>query len=519
MSTPSVSSTERVPEAWRPAVDGRAFLAVVAVLGIALILAGGVSTPAFLAVLVALLVAIAFAARRWPLQTLVIAAVTTLADLQLTQRILPEGFDPGPIGLAEPMLLVAGTVIALDAIRRRTFAAAMRDPVLPMAGLFVALAIASAVVNAVPPQVALLGIVMTVDAIAIYFTVRMVPLEDRAAAFAIGGVVAVVVGVALFGIAQVLLAPNLLGFSARAGQFGEGDRISSIIGSPNMLAAVIGIAAPFVLYGTRHLPDPRWRWVARVALLVLMLALLLTFSRGAWLSVAIGCLAGTLLVDWRSLPILVVTIALAWGAATVMPRGLLVAEPEGGGGNGNGGGGGGPAIVDSTGDRFGNLLDRNDTRGRYLRDGLRVIEDNLLLGVGPGRYGGGAATIDPENPSPVYEAYDVELFGYRTVHNFWLHLFGESGVLGTAVFLTMIVGLLIRLVRGARDSAGLRFVVLAGAATMLMVVSLHSVTEMIFEGNMPVLIVWLLLGIASVLAPARPLFGPRGPLQHLRPAR
>jgi putative inorganic carbon (HCO3(-)) transporter len=508
MSTPGVSSTERVPASWLPAVDGRAFVAVVAVLGLALVLAGRVSTAAFGVVLVAVLLAVAFAARRWPLPTLVAAAVTTLADLQLTQRILPEGFDPGPIGLAEPMLLVAGTVIALDAIRRRTFAAAMRDPVLPLAGLFVALAIVSAVVNAVPPQVALLGIVMTVDAIAIYFTGRMVQLEDRAAAFAIGGVVAVVVGVALFGIAQVLLAPNLLGFFTRAGQFGEGDRISSIIGSPNMLAAVIGIAAPFVLYGTRHLPDRRWRWVARVALLVLMLALLLTFSRGAWLSVAIGCLAGTLLVDWRSLPILVVTIALAWGAATVMPRGLLVAEPEGGGGNGNGGTGG-PAIVDSTGDRFGSLLDRNDTRGRYLRDGLRVIEDNLLLGVGPGRYGGGAATIDPENPSPVYEEYDVELFGYRTVHNFWLHLFGESGVLGTAVFLTMIVGLLIRLVRGARDSAGLRFVVLAGAATMLMVVSLHSVTEMIFEGNMPVLIVWLLLGIASLLAPARPLFGRR----------
>jgi hypothetical protein len=70
----------------------------------------------------------------------------------------------------------------------------------------------------------------------------------------------------------------------------------------------------------------------------------------------------------------------------------------------------------------------------------------------------------------------------------------------------MVVGLLVRFVRGARDAAGMRFVILAGTATMLMVVSLHSVTEMIFEGNMPVLIVWLLLGIASVLAPARPLF-------------
>ena len=111
--------------------------------------------------------------------------------------------------------------------------------------------------------------------------------------------------------------------------------------------------------------------------------------------------------------------------------------------------------------------------------------------------------------SRVYEEYRVELYGYRTVHNFWLHLLGESGVLGTAVFLTMIVGLLIRLVLAAWRSDGLRFVILAGTATMLMVASLHSVTEMIFEGNMPVLIVWLVVGIASVLAPVQPLFGRR----------
>ena len=92
-------------------------------------------------------------------------------------------------------------------------------------------------------------------------------------------------------------------------------------------------------------------------------------------------------------------------------------------------------------------------------DGLRVVDDNFWLGVGPGRYGGAAAKIIE---SPVYEAYGVELFGYRTVHNFWLHLLGESGVLGTAVFLTMIVGLLIRLVLAAWRSDGLRFVILAG---------------------------------------------------------
>ena len=223
----------------------------------------------------------------------------------------------------------------------------------------------------------------------------------------------------------------------------------------------------------------------------------------AWVSIGIATLVGTLLLDWRSLPILVVAIALAWGAATVMPRGLLVPETVGGGG-----GGGAPSIIDSTEDRIGNLADRNDTRARFLSDGFRVVDDNFWLGVGPGRYGGAAAKIIE---SPVYEAYGIELFGYRTVHNFWLHLLGESGVFGTAVFLTLIVGVLIRLVLAAWRSAGLRFVILAGSATMLMVATLHSVTEMIFEGNMPVLIVWLVVGIASVLAPVQPAILGRSP--------
>jgi len=498
MSTDTISTTERAPTDWLPAIDGRVFVVVAADLALALPLAARVSTPAFLAVVAAALVAVGFAARRWPLPTLVASGLITLADPELTPRILPPGFDPGPIGLSEPMLLVAGTVVAIDAFRRGTFLPALRDPVLPLAGLFIALAIVSAVLNGVPPHVALLGIVMTVDAIAIYFAVRMVPLDDRAAAAAIGAVVGVVVGAALFGIAQVVLDPNLFGFITDEGQFGEGGRISSFIGNPNMIAAIIGVGVPFALYGSRNLTDGRWRWVARAALLVLVLALLLTFSRGAWLSVAIGCLIGALLVDWRSLPVLALAVALAWGGATVMPRSLLVPPAADGGEVVSP-----PSFLGSTGNRIDSILGGNDTRGRYLRDGLRLIEDNLLLGVGPGRYGGSAAYI---TESPAHVQYEVELFRYRTVHNFWLHLLGEGGALGTAVFLTMLAGLLIRFVRGAWRATGLRFVILAGAATMLIVVGLNSLTEMIFEGNMPVLVVWLVLGIASALAPVMPLF-------------
>ena len=46
----------------------------------------------------------------------------------------------------------------------------------------------------------------------------------------------------------------------------------------------------------------------------------------------------------------------------------------------------------------------------------------------------------------------------------------------------------------------------AGTATMALVAGLSSLTEMTFEGNMPVFIVWVLFGLASQIAPVRPLW-------------
>ena len=500
-----------------PALDGRVMVVLAAVVAVAFALGARSSPAGFLALAVAVLAVAAFAAMRWPLPTLVASAILTTVDLKISPRLLPAGLDAFPIGLSEPLLAVVGLSIAIGAVRRGTFLGAFRDPVLPLALLFVGLAVVSAVVNATPPVVALLGIVMTLDALAIYFTVRMVPLDERAATAAIAAIVLAVVAAAVFGLVQAVLGPDLLGFTAFRGNHGEGARITSFFGNPNMLAAGIGLAIPFALFASLRLENARWRWAARVALFVLACALLLTFSRGAWLAVALGGIIGGLLVDWRAVPLLVLTVALAWGAVTVMPRATFPERAAGaqtddgergsesGGGRTNDGEGGGeggttpdadgPSIVDSTIQRLGDL----GTRGRYLREGIPIILDHPFLGVGPGRYGGAAAKIIP---SPVYEEYGTRLFGYRTVHNFWLHLLGEAGALGTAVFLTIIAGLLIRFVRAARTATGPRFVVLAGATTMLLVAVFHSFAEMIFEGNMPMLIIWLILGIASLLAPS-----------------
>lgn len=459
-----------------------------------------VAVALFVAAGVAFLVLVGIAAQRWPLATLVGGALATLADPRLVGRVLPAEMTAGPIGLSEPVLAVAGSVILVQAVRTGRLWTAVRDPVVPLVGLFVGLAVVSAAVNATPPLVAALGIVMTIDAIAIYVVARSISVSERGAALAIGAVVAAALVVALFGIGQVVIHPELLGFAAFQGYFGEGGRITSFLGNPNPVAAVLSIAIPFALFGSLSLPSRRGRWIARAVLYLLLLALVLTFSRSAWLAVALGTIIGAIVVDWRGVLVLFVAVGLAWGSVIVMPRELAVGPPaaealerEGPDVSRP------PDLVDSTVDRIGNLRERGDTRGRFTQEGIPIILDHLLLGVGPGRYGGAAATIIP---SPVYEEYDTSLYGYRTIHNFWQHLLGESGALGTAVFLTLLAGLLIRFGRAARAALGRRRVLLAGAATLVLVTGFHSFTEMIYEGNLPALLIWLVFGIASLFAPA-----------------
>lgn len=477
-----------------------ASLALVAAMSIA----AWVAWPLLIILALVALALTAYAAHRWPLATLVVSTLAVLADPVLVPTVLPDTISLGPIGVSEPMIAITGLVVSVNAYRRGAFWPALRDPVLVLMIAFVAVALVSAVLNATPPTVAALGIVMTVDALAVYFIARMIPSGPPAVAIAIGAIVGVAAVASLIGILQVVLHPDLLGFASFAGRFGEGGRITSFLGNPNMVAAVVGFALPFPLFAARHLPQQRHRRLAFAVLVGFALTLVLTFSRGAWLAVALGVLVGIVVLDWRALRTLVTAILIAWLITIVMPRNLLIpAEdlalyfPESGA----------PSILDSTLDRLDEVYERRDLRMRFIREGIPIVIDNPAWGVGPGRYGGAAASIIP---SPVYAQYGTDLYGFRTVHNFWLHLLGEVGVIGTTIFLTMIVGLWLRMVHAARhEREPVSFVLLAGTATALGIVSLNNMTEMVFEGNFPGFVIWMAIGLVSTLAPSVRLFGRR----------
>jgi len=479
-----------------PPVDGRS----TAIALVALALAAAVSASAALpfAVLGALvLLGTAYAAYHWPRATIAGAVLTTLLDPAVAPRLLPGSLSAGPIGISEPLLAVAGAIALVATVRRRAILVAIRDPTLALVGLFIAVSVLSALVNGTPALVAAFGIVMTVDAIAIFIVWRALQPTEEDGRRAIGAIVAAGVAVAIFGIGQVVLAPNLFGFARVASRPDDIGRITSFLGNPNIVASVLAFVVPFALFAAVRTGDRRVRWLAVAAAFVLIVALLLTFSRGAWIATGAGLVIGTLLMDRRTLAMAVLLTIVAIGTIVVMPRhvGVATALPTPP-----------PSQQPSRPPATGPTPPPDPLRGLtseevrliWLRDGIEIVRDNPVLGVGPGRYGGAVAKIIP---SPVYDEYSTTLGRLRTVHNFWLHLGGEVGVAGLAVFLTMAVALVVRFVRAARRAEGSRFVLLAGAATAAIVVAINNATEMLFEGNIPAVIIWLIFAVASMLAP------------------
>jgi O-antigen ligase len=463
----------------------------------AAILGAWLAISVFLVAIVLLLALLAYAASRWPRATFVAAVLATLGDPTVIRGVLPADVHFLVTAFSEVLVGMTGLIVLVHGIRARRLVSALRDPVTVLGAAFALVAIVSAFVNGVSPLIALLGIIATLDALAVYYMARMLPFERRSISLAIAALVGVATLASVLGIMQALLTPQILWFQAFAGRFGEGGRVTGFMGNPNMLAALIGFTIPFPLFATRELHG-RARWIAIAALFVLALGLMLTFSRGAWVAVLVGIVVGAVLIDWRVLRIMAAAVVVAYLVAAFMPRNILV-QPDQLPPYAQGTAEEPPDIFDSIGNRFDAVTSNKDLRVRFVVEGLPILLDHPWLGVGPGQYGGAIAKVFD---SPVYEEYGTSLYGFRTVHNFWLHTLGEVGILGTALFLTLVVGLVIRLVHHARAATGIDRLVLGGAATAAIVVILHDLTEMLFEGNSPAFAIWLVLGLASLLAPA-----------------
>jgi O-antigen ligase len=454
-------------------------------------IAAEASPTAFAVLGIGLVAVVAVAAVRWPRTAIVLVVLSPIVDRYIVADVLPSSLETAAHYLSEAMLLAVGLILAGRALLEGRLVAAFRNPVTVALIAFVLVAAVSAVLNGVPPLIAGVGIVFTIDAAALFFLPRLVgfsPRQSIAAMVAIGGVVLIA---AMLAIAQALLSPRLLGMRPVRGRFGEEVRLASLFGDPNVFGAFLVVAVPFAVLGAARLPDRRLRWLSGAIAFLLLLALWLSFSRGAWIALILG--VGTVLavVDRKALVIGLLLAVTSFGTAVVMPRNLLVPDQRR------------PNIVDSTVDRVSAVGLGGDLRTLFVIRSIPVIRDHPVLGVGPGRFGGAVAS---NFGTPIYDEYEFrELFWrptQRTVDNFWLHLLVETGILGAAAFLAAALIPGVRILVAARRSLGWRRILLGGMAAALAGMAISSGTTMLLEANSIGFAFWFVLGIGTLAVTA-----------------
>lgn len=186
-------------------------------------------------------------------------------------------------------------------------------------------------------------------------------------------------------------------------------RTLALYASPNALALFLGRLAPLaftlaLFCPTR--PQPIWRALAAAVSLILLAALVLTFSRGAWLAVA-AALLFVVAVRWRR-----ALWAVALGLISLAGAAVVVIGP-------------------------GRLLSQDSTMQRlYLwRSALEMLRDHPLFGVGLDQFlYQYYFTYAQSNPDAYREPYLSH--PHNLVLDFWLRL----GVLGLAALIWLQVG-------------------------------------------------------------------------------
>ena len=471
--------------------------AAIALLGGAIWI-GQTSSVGFVVVGALFVTVLAVAAWRWPRAVLLIAVLSPILDRYIIAGLLPSSLGTAAHITSEALLGGVGLVVAIRGQRDGTLLPALRHPAVYALALFVVVGAAGAAVNGVPPIVALAGLAFTLDAAILLIAVRIVGYDLGQASRSIVGFIALVTIAAIVALGQALLDPNLFGLSVLTGRFGEVYRLSSFLGDPNTFGAFLIAAAPFAVMGAVAARSRSWLGAALLLAFVLLVALWVSFSRGAWLALIAGGGVAFALVDRRALVTGGAVLAMAFAIALTMPRDLMVPAraPDAGPAAR-------PDLIDSTFNRVGAVGEGRDLRTQFLLNAMPILRDHSIVGVGPGRYGGAAADIFP---TPVYPDYGTDaLFSsptQRTVDNFWLHIAVEGGALGLLALVAAILAVLLPALVAAWHAVGRRRILLAGIVAAAGALVVNAATTMTLEGNSVAYPFWFLLGLATLIAAA-----------------
>jgi putative inorganic carbon (HCO3(-)) transporter len=293
---------------------------------------------------------------------------------------------------------------------------------------------------------------------------------------------------AMQGIYQFLFQAGPEGFIL----FGRFMRAYGTFEQPNPYAGYLGLTLPLAVglvlaavFPARGRVEGRWLIWATGCGAVMLAALAMSWSRGAWLGFAAALLAMALAVVARRGRIAILAVVFAGLLAYILLAGGISLIP--------------PSIVQRFSD-FAPYLGIVDVRGVEITDAnfavlermahwqsaLSMWTENPWLGVGIGNY------------EPVYYKYALPNWPLPLghAHNYYLNIAAETGVLGLAAYLFLWGAALLGVWRAARRASGWYWGVALGVLGVLVHLSVHNFFDNLFVHSMYLQIA-ILLGIRT----------------------
>jgi O-antigen ligase len=242
-----------------------------------------------------------------------------------------------------------------------------------------------------------------------------------------------------------------------------GGRVYGTIGSPNTAASYLTLLLAPALSVILTPLERRYRWLAALAFGLGAVALVLTLSRGGWVALAVSVALLCLLSLQRGwLP---TKAALIIGVIVVLILFLLR----------------GP-ILDRL---FGDDAGAAESRSTMWRQALDVIEANPVLGVGANNY----AVWFEQYIGPELDAQRI-----RTVHNKYLLVWAETGIVGLLAFLGFLLSAIYWGWRGWQLRDRLLSPLALGLAVAIVGQMIHMFVD-IFHSRPQVQALWLVVAL------------------------
>lgn len=257
------------------------------------------------------------------------------------------------------------------------------------------------------------------------------------------------------------------------------NRAGGPVGEPNRYAQILLVLLPLAFFLARSEERRGLRILLHACGALILAGVLLTYSRGAFVTVVVmvALLALTRSVRLRTLAAGAAALVLV---VAVMAPGyvLRVATLQET-----------PGLLEGTGSRSDDVM---RSRLTEMLAAWTVFVDHPIVGVGPGQYAPVYSEEYMSNPDIAFKVIDRP----RRAHNLYFELAAETGILGLATFLGLVGLIQVRLWRAWRRFRGVRND-LAGLAMGFFVAVSGYLVSAVFLHLSYQRYYWLLLGLAA----------------------